>query len=247
MYTNMVEAATGAWVESARAATGAQGGKFIAVLVTHVQDEAEIRILTGHARDGPQIPRRQRASKVQSHVMEIVCKGRCIKIPTELEALGDKKAPTLATLLEGLLRLKITPVLQPPAQTGACSSHRRKTCPITWVVHILIGDAIPTNEAAAKLLLSMVRQRPLGPNSKYFLVLLKCGTHQAGLSVKEGLLGRAATAGSFGKFYWNWNGEPIQICDPTRWTLWEIILGLEWGSEVAVGSRRRKTPSEVAV
>jgi len=91
MYTNMVEAATGAWVKSVRAATGAGGGQFIAVFVTHVQDEADIRILPGHARDGPQIPRRQRASKVQSHVMEIVCKGRCIKIPTELEALGDKK------------------------------------------------------------------------------------------------------------------------------------------------------------
>jgi hypothetical protein len=152
----------------------------------------------------------------------------------------------LATLLEGLLRLKITPVLQPPAQTGACSSHRRTTRPITWVVHILIGDAIPTNEAAAKLLLSMFHQRPLGPGNQYFLVLLKCGTHQAGLSAKEGLLGRAATAGGFGKFYWNWNGEPIKIRDPTRWTLWEMILGLEWGSEVAVGSRRRKSLSEVA-
>ena len=45
MYTNMVEAATGAWVKSVRAATGARGGKFIAVFVTHVQAMAPEWIL----------------------------------------------------------------------------------------------------------------------------------------------------------------------------------------------------------
>jgi len=64
MYTEMVAAATGACVASERAATGAVGGEFVSVVAPHTQDEADIRVLSGHARDGPAIPRRQRASKV---------------------------------------------------------------------------------------------------------------------------------------------------------------------------------------
>ena len=197
MYTNMVGAATGACVENVIAATGAAGGEFVPVFVPHVQDEAEIRVLSGHTRDGPTIPRRQRASKVQCHVLEIVCGGRSFKIPTELEALGDKTAPTLATSLEALLRLKLKQALPQPqakaAATGA-RSHQRNNRPMIYVVHIIIGDDCPTNLAAAKLLLAMVKERPLGPDVVYFVIVLKCGTHQAGLMAKEGVLGRAATS-----------------------------------------------------
>jgi len=130
-------------------------------------------------------------------VLEIVCKGRRFLIPTELEALGDKKANTLATCLEALLRLKLRPLLPQGAATGARSSSAAtgaRSSPETWIVHILIGDACATNEAAAKMLLAMFKQEPLGPRVVYFLVVLKCGTHQAALSAKEGVLGRSATS-----------------------------------------------------
>jgi hypothetical protein len=113
--------------------------------------------------NGSEIPRRQRASKVQSHVPEVVNKGHRFNMPTELEALGGKQANTLATSLEAVTRLKLAPVLRHSAATGASSSHKRETHPDTWVVHILVGDAGPTNEAAAKLLLLMCHQLPFWP------------------------------------------------------------------------------------
>ena len=74
MHDEMVEAAAGAGIANARAATGA--GEFLPVFAVHSQDEADNRILTGNLRDGPGIPRRQRASKVQSHVLDVLCKGQ---------------------------------------------------------------------------------------------------------------------------------------------------------------------------
>ena len=56
-------------------------------------------------------------------------------------------------------------------------------------------DALGTNEAAAKTLLSLSSGfKSKFPNLRYFLLVGKCGTHQAGLSAKNGVLGRAAAA-----------------------------------------------------
>ena len=56
----------------------------------------------------------------------------------------------------------------------------------------MFGDAIPTNEAAAKVLLAMMRQRPLGTRTRYFLAIVKCMVHQTGLSAKSATIGPAA-------------------------------------------------------
>ena len=133
------QAATGA----CGAATGARP-KFVGVHVTHVQDEADLRLLTSDAGSRPDLPRRSRSSKVQCHVVLLQVKGRVWELPTELEALGDKSAKTLATSFERLL-LTWIPALVPPPE----GSHRR---PEVWLVHCLVGDGIPTNQAAAKLL-----------------------------------------------------------------------------------------------
>jgi hypothetical protein len=58
----------------------------------HIQDEADLRLRSNDARDGL----RSRASKVQQHVVTIVASHRRSEIPTEMEALGDKTAATLA-------------------------------------------------------------------------------------------------------------------------------------------------------
>ena len=44
---------------------------FVVLTVTHIQDEADIRLRSGEARDGPKMPRRARASKVQMHVVTL--------------------------------------------------------------------------------------------------------------------------------------------------------------------------------
>ena len=82
--------------------------------------------------------------------------------------------------------------------SGEPARQRRRTAtpasgtaaPETWFVHVLVGDGINTNEAAAKILWSCVTAVPLAPNVRYFLILVKCATHQAALSAKavvEGL------------------------------------------------------------
>ena len=201
VYAKLVLTATGAAVARESATTGGAVRQFLPVFAEHCQDEADVRVLSGHARDGPKIPRRQRASKVQIHCLTLACGDYRQRIASELEALGDKRGATLATSCERLLREKIAPLLQPqaiashgrqPAAAGACGEQ-----PPLWFVHILVGDAVSANETAAKLLLRVFAQRPLVQGGRYFLLLVKCGTHQAALTAKSGVEGRIATAAAW--------------------------------------------------
>ena len=79
--------------------------QFLPVLLVHIQDEADIRLRSGDARDGPKLPRRGRSSKVQVHVLKLAVGHHQKEIPTELEALGDKSTGTLATSLEAVMSL----------------------------------------------------------------------------------------------------------------------------------------------
>jgi len=130
-----------------------------AVYIVHVQDEADICLRSSDARDGPLVPRRGRASKVQSHVVTLVAGGQRREIPTELDALGGKTAATLATSLEAILRRIVVAVLP---QFLAHGSGAREEEPEVWMMHILIGDGVPTNLAAAKLVWARIAERPLG-------------------------------------------------------------------------------------
>ena len=124
---------------------------FLCVVLVHVQDEADLRLLTSDPSSRPGLPRRSRSSKVQLHVVQLRCKGKAFPLPQELEALADKGAGTLATSLLGVLKTW-TPTLKAALpQAAAC----RRSSPIEiWLTHCLVGDGIPTNEAAAKILWS---------------------------------------------------------------------------------------------
>ena len=183
---------------------------FAPLYILHVQDEADIRLRSGDAL-GVAIPRRSRASKVQQNVVELVTNVGSLDIPTELEALGDKTAATLATCFERLLRSIAANVL-PPTSPRAASTE-----PETWLFHIIVGDGIATNEAAAKFLWSCMQQRGLGRGTRYFLLLIKCGTHQVGLTAKSAVVGRAAAVAG-GKLYQDIAGVCVRlfkylICD----------------------------------
>ena len=65
-----------------------------------------------------------------------------------------------------------------------------------WFVHILVGDGVSTNEAAAKILLAWVRARPLPHGLRYFVIVVKCGNHQVNLAMASAVSGRAALAGA---------------------------------------------------
>ena len=106
-----------------------------------------------------------------------------VDVPLELEALGDKTAETLATSLERTLRSVATGILPKP----------QAAAPEVWLLHIAIGDGIQTNEKAAKILWACVEQLRLAPGTRYFLLVLKCATHQCGLSAKSSVIGRSAS------------------------------------------------------
>ena len=61
---------------------------------------------------------------------------------------------------------------------------------------MLMGDGIGANESAGKTLWACVKERPLAPGARYFLLVLKCVTHQTALSAKSSVMGRAAATGA---------------------------------------------------
>ena len=163
---------------------GPRPAPFLSVVLTHVQDEADMRLLSQNDFNRPGLSRRSRSSKVQIHVMEARCKGRLLMLPVELEALADKSARTLATSLQGALRRWWSPLV------AAYQSSKRRTPAEIWLVHCLVGDGIGTNQKAARIL--WASRHSLQP-IKYFLLLRVCLVHQAALSAKSGIIGRAAT------------------------------------------------------
>ena len=118
MYKPMVMLQCAELVTGAVQHAAATGAAFAPIFFLHVQDEADIRLRSGDARDGPTLPNRSGASKVQQNVLTIVGNSDRTDVPTELEALGDKSAATLATSFERLLRsvaASILPAPQPQA------------------------------------------------------------------------------------------------------------------------------------
>ena len=83
---------------------------FVCVWWVHCQDEADIK-LRSREDDGHDVLRRSRASKVQQNVLRIADQHGILDIPTELVALGDKTAATLATCFDNLLRHTVSAVV----------------------------------------------------------------------------------------------------------------------------------------
>ena len=123
---------------------------FLGVILLHVQDEAELRLLSSDSSSRPGLPRRSRTSKVQLHVVRLFCKRKEFQLPQELQALQDKSAATLATSLLSVLNMWM-PTVQAALPKGKGSRSPTEI----WFTHCLVGDGIGTNEAAAKLLWEM--------------------------------------------------------------------------------------------
>ena len=124
---------------------------FLGVIFLHVQDEAELRLLSSDPSCRPGLPRRSRTSKVQLHVVRLICKRKEFPLPQELEALQDKTVATLATSFLSVLQTWMTTVKAALPKAAACDGLPKEI----WFTHCLVGDGIATNEAAAKLLWKM--------------------------------------------------------------------------------------------
>ena len=154
---------------------------FVVTAILHIHDEASLRLRSDTDMQGG-LPSRSRSSKVQQHCVWLHLVGQVvIRWFADLDPLGDKTAKTLACSLRK--------VLLPIAEAVSAGLHGYDMRP--WVFHILVGDAVPTNGAAARILLAWVRQCPLPSRPRYFLLVVQCASHQANLAVKSTVIGRA--------------------------------------------------------
>ena len=158
----------------------------------HFHDEASLRLRSSADVGGA--PSRVRSSKVTQHVVwaDFGLGGVHHFLPTELHALENKKATVLAHCIHNVLVSAASHIetgfaaASAPADPVAAAPDSDSTKP--WLFHILVGDAIATNLAAAKILLPWTC-RSL-PKFRYFLFVVKCASHQVNL-----VLSAAATGG----------------------------------------------------
>ena len=145
-----------------RVATGVSAPLFLSATLIHVQDEADMRLLSIDPSNRPGLPRRSRTSKVQLHVMSLRCNAAFFQLSVDLEALSDKAAATLATSLYGALHIWWAPLVK-----AVTSSRQQRSRAHFWVVHCLVGDGIGANHAAARILWELRGLRV--SDSKYYV------------------------------------------------------------------------------
>ena len=170
------------------AAVGAQGPEHTSVAFLHIHDESTVRLRSFSSAEvaGMYGPVRSRSSIVQVHVCSLWAtptEGHPLLV--ELDALHNKTAGTLATSLDGVVRLAVSTVRKGMEAAPAASGE-------VWFVHVLVGDGISTNAAAARKLLALYLQSPLAQGVRYFLLPVTCANHQCNLVVGSCVDGNAA-------------------------------------------------------
>jgi len=169
----------------AQSAAVRQVPSFQSVALMHIHDEASLRLRSSADTDLGK-PSRSRSSKVQQHAAYVsFTLGQPLRWLTELHPLSDKTARVLATSLNHVLR-EVAQTVGASLVTSPTPGHA------PWLVHILVGDGISTNEAAAKIMWAWVQKEPLAHGARYFIILVKCANHQANLVVASAVTGRAA-------------------------------------------------------
>jgi hypothetical protein len=156
-------------LETARAlGAGSRLADFVVLL--HLHDEASLRLRS--SSDVGAAPSRGRSSKVMQHSVWVQVGGQGPRrfVPTELCALANKTANVIARSLYEVLKTAATRV-----QAG----FGRGTRP--WLIHVLVGDGVASNEAAAKVLLPWAK-RDLSA-LRCLIVSVKCASHQVNLSI----------------------------------------------------------------
>ena len=157
----------------------------------HIHDEAALRLRSFADADvQARGPTRSRTSKVQQHALWLYPDATCgCPLPCDLHALADKTAKTIATSIDGVMRSAAD------LATGGFGSAVTDASQ-GWFIHVLVGDGIFTNEAAARMVLARAEASPLAPGLKYFLMLVRCANHQANLAIDSAVEGNAALCGA---------------------------------------------------
>ncbi len=179
------------------------------IVVAHVHDEASMRmrsfLLDAHASArNPLQFCRSRSSKVQNNVVTVSGGGSSLEWFCELQPLGRKDGPTIATAIiccisEVISAVSVTAASE--AGTGAVpvttsSEARTGTMPGTTssgagkvrVLHCVTGDAVNTSESALRRVVYHFRNTA-DSSVEYFLLGWKCSSHQSNLVVGAAICG----------------------------------------------------------
>ena len=129
------------------------------------------------------VPSRSRGSEVQQHVINVAFPDGMLEVPSELRALGGKSSAALATSVQGEL-IRATEMLAAGIPTDK----------VPWLLHVLVGDGVASNDAAARRLWAWPRGDGALSRFTYMLAVYKCASHQANLAAKGCVLGSTAVA-----------------------------------------------------
>jgi hypothetical protein len=163
------------------------------VFIKHIHDEALMRLRSLSSVDVPNITlpqqaavggagfSRSRSSKIQNNIISIAIGSQVLPWLCELQPLAKKDGDTVGLALVQSVQ-EIMRVLSSDHVGGLDKADVR-------VLHCLTGDGINTNEAAAKRL-HWHYTRSFRGRCKYFLIVLRCASHQANLCVQAALCGR---------------------------------------------------------
>ena len=132
--------------------------------------------------DAPTLSR-ARSSKIQNHSLSLICGQKNIPWFCELQPMSKKDAASVAT---SIIKV-ITGVLEATVSTGGKYK----------LLHMMTGDSINTNTAAARMVLHwFLQQSPFRQNLLYRLLWLRCAAHKANLVTVTAITGRT-WAGAF--------------------------------------------------
>ena len=170
------------------------------MFVVHLHDEACFRVRSNLAMayDDPGIVdmsgvrkvNRSASSKVQNHHVTLSLGGERIAWLTELHAMVRKDAPTISATLQSVV-LEI--IAQARAGLEAMPANTRFLSKLR-LVHLLTGDGIGTNQAAARRLFRSVvdtlRSNAASIGVVYRLAMWTCASHVVNTVVQVGVCGK---------------------------------------------------------
>ena len=164
-----------------------QSGKAPAIIVSHLHDEASLKL---RSFDSELVGRtlRARYSKVQNEVVRVKFpSGKTIEYFTELQPLLKKDSDTIGQAIVNTAKNVIVSLLDQPAT--------RPPQPLR-LIYILTGDGINTNLASAKKMFSFFAQNASYHGTRVDLRLwcVRCASHVANLVVLVALVGEIISA-----------------------------------------------------
>ena len=179
------EATVCAQVASAGAAQVGEETK--PVFVVHIQDEAAMKVKSyvhsaAHS-SGLQTSGRGKTSKIQNHVVTIHTADSATEFFTELQALQRKDGRTIATCLIQIAKKAFEVISQGMESIGG-------HCRTSRIVHIVVGDAINTNDNACRRMFRFFQDLSPQIRMRYALVVIRCASHQSNLVVAVAICGR---------------------------------------------------------